>query len=556
MKSRKDISRSPFIDIWANRIRRGQIIPTSDHLMVTRTFEEIDPTTDQAIKTLKISSWNMMNRAFSKENCPAQNILNPFNNNPENIDETHKQYQNRVELQINQIVEHLQANRPAALLLQEVNFLYQSTGKYPDLKKYLESCLSERGYGLIYKHDASAKKQAIIYDKRQLQYKKKCYYEMPGEGQDLRKVLFTAQFTYVRTNQPVCLSSMHLHYDQAYKSSLVEHISRIANKSGAFCIGGGDTNRPSGRKAVGLMSDFNLPTNYDEASILHEGNDRLKNYDSFIMCPSPSRIARSTQGAGGCFYKDQVGNISIKDYPKSRHSQESLVGMPYIRPQTMVLDVLEYRQEIIASARDLFPEHSQLKVIEDLKTQETTRAILRAVLTFRLRRALSQDEESGGLINSYMECFPNCRSRFIDKIKYADYLISMRGRMDLQTLVDRNEQGASINWCENLESFRGATKETRQSRRQQSVVSAPSFFQERPERDGNSHASQADITTIEGQATTFHKKHKETLASDRQKANFFPPRTNVQQDDSLERIFNHAKIITYCLVVKQEHSKC
>ena len=335
-------SRNKYMDIWLNRNKQNLI--SSDHMMVSRKFTEVSSSGEDIAGTdLSVSSWNMMNKCHSRENCPDKSANPPYSNNPENIDESDDEYLTRVFCQIDEIINHFKEKKSAALLLQEVNFLYYKGYPYEQLKLKLCVELEKISYALIIKDEKDVKKQAIIYDTTQLRYTNECSYEMPGTNDDNRKVLFEANFTD-KNNKYVVLASMHLSYKDDYSHSLLEHARNTLNNDRRY-IAGGDTNHAPNTKISGLMANFTYSTNYDlpadsrnQASATDHSCDRKKCYDGFIAASTGS--FKSQQLSGRQFIQTDGGKVDFSDYPDEQNFQVSLSGHPWVRPQTLILDIL------------------------------------------------------------------------------------------------------------------------------------------------------------------------------------------------------------------------
>jgi hypothetical protein len=385
-----------YIERWQERGASTSItsdhMPVGNHVSLHHAHDHSKPPV-----SLRILTWNLMNKAHSVASCRDQRALaagKPYANTPEqDLDETLDQYLERKYTQIDQIMAHLTEpnNRTDAMFLQEIDFLKdphpndRDKQKKFDLKNFFEARLRDAGFALVMTDDRmNAKPQAIIYNAHTLQLDGSTPLTplMPGThvgGQDPRNTLFEAQMQHRSTGQKVILASAHLDFEGNYSTSLR---ARSAEKAaeGAMYIWGGDTNHTPGHQIQGLTGDYTQATNYDAReggfTSHHTGTYKAKAYDGIGFCPPPGCFIQSVEEGGDRFHVDRAsGRLSVQSFPRSTYPHHSLVGFPWMSRQSMVLEVLGYKQKII----DQFIQDThqyrgsewQIKILNKLKQAQT-----------------------------------------------------------------------------------------------------------------------------------------------------------------------------------------
>lgn len=401
----------PFTDFLAKRSRsyierwreRGASTPiTSDHMPVGNhvSLHHAHDHSKPPV-SLRILTWNLMNKAHSVASCRDQRALaagKPYANTPEqDLDETLDQYLERKYTQIDQIMVHLTEpnNRTDAMFLQEIDFLKdphpndRDKQKKLGLKNVFEARLRDAGFALVMTDDRmNAKPQAIIYNTHTLQLDGSTPLTplMPGThvgGQDPRNTLFEAQMQHRSTGQKVILASAHLDFEGDYSTSLR---ARSAEKAaeGAMYIWGGDTNHTPGHQIQGLTGDYTQATNYDAReggfTSHHTGTYKAKAYDGIGFCPPPGCFIQSVEEGGDRFHVDRAsGRLSVQSFPRSTYPHHSLVGFPWMSRQSMVLEVLGYKQKIIDQFIQDTRQYSQhdwaQQAVENLQNAQTIKKI-------------------------------------------------------------------------------------------------------------------------------------------------------------------------------------
>jgi|GEM_PF-2143002 len=224
------------------------------------------------------------------------------------------------------------------------------------LKAAFESKLSDAGFDLVTTFGlAGTKPQAIIYNRQTLELDSNAPLSagLLGTdvgGQDPRSTLFEAKMIHV-SGQKVVLASAHLDFNGDYSTKLRE---RSAQKvaEGAMYVWGSDTNHTPGHPIQGLTGDDNAATNYDafdggDAS-QDVGRRKEKSYDGLGFCPPAGYFIQSTEENGHRFHLDtQSRAVGVVAYNPQHAMHTSLVGISWMSKQSMVLDVLGYKQKIV-----------------------------------------------------------------------------------------------------------------------------------------------------------------------------------------------------------------
>lgn len=386
-RNRLPVSTDSFMEIWE---KRGATTPvTSDHTMITSSFdllshELLKDGKEKEVKkfTLLISTWNLMNKAHSQKSH-NQNL---FANNPEDLDESDEDFRQRKTEQIKQIIDHIKLSDPAAIFLQEIDFL--TNPQYSDLKKSFVDQLNNSGFEiLITSREPGCIPQAIIYNTKHLTLnsKKPTKTLMPGTevgGKKNKNTLFEAHFIHNPTKQKVCLISAHLDYEGKYGYHLWNYAADVA-RGNELVVYGGDTNHAPGNGIHGITGDFNHATNYDVTPtsegtspgthIVHHGI-KAKAYDGFGFCPPPGHRIRSMEKESLRFYIDTNNKVSIKPFLSEFPTHKSLKGYGWMRRQDMVLDYLQYRDQIktalLALLKTETPNEEDKKIIEEIINQD------------------------------------------------------------------------------------------------------------------------------------------------------------------------------------------
>jgi hypothetical protein len=98
----------------------------------------------------------------------------------------------------------------------------------------------------------------------------------------------------------------------------------------------------------------------------------------------------------------------------------SLPGHPWVRPQTLILDILGYRKEIIATAKDIFKDANLTSLLEK---QETLESKLKVILSCKLFIDLNSMPSNNldTLIETYKYNHEN--KKFIQTIQNAQHLL-------------------------------------------------------------------------------------------------------------------------------------
>lgn len=344
-----------FIERWR---QRGALQPvTSDHILIINQFQLLSPYTQQIELQLSVGSWNLMNKAHSKANCRQKNPITGeglYANTPEiDLDEEDADYIARKKEQFKQMFAEIDnATVSDAIVLQEIDFLTNS--HFSMLKQEFEQGLKARGFDVVISQPPT-KPQAVVYNQKTLMLDPKAPPQglIAGTavgGNDARQTLFEVNFKHRATQQKVCLASVHLDFEGDYSTALRDYSAKKA-RGGSMVIWGGDTNHAPGHKIQGLTGSFEHATNYDAADIgysaHHHGTNKAKAYDGFGFCPPSGKIMTSTELAGQRFFVEPTTKqVELRPFTPTHPYHRSLPGQPWLRRQTLVLDVLAYRAKI------------------------------------------------------------------------------------------------------------------------------------------------------------------------------------------------------------------
>jgi hypothetical protein len=353
------IRKDSFIERWK---RRGAIRPvTSDHVKVTNQFHLYEIGQNDPTLSLRVSTWNMMNKAHSKANCHQKDPLTGlglYANTPEeDLDEDKLSYTIRKREQFHQIIEQIKQVPPTdAFFLQEVDFL--TNPSFSNLKDEFETALHKEGFTVLLTPRApSAKAQAVVFNTKiwQLDQQNPPTTSVPGTsvgGTDSRNSLFEVNLLHKVSHKPVCLISAHLDFTGDYSSTLLD-TSKMKAMNGSTVIWGGDTNHTPGHQIQGLTGDFHHATNYDVSptgyTAEHSHTRQAKTYDGFGFCPPEHAKIRSVEEQGERFYTDEYNQIKIGQFTPEHPFHLTLTGQPWMRRQNIILDVLGYREAFIKS---------------------------------------------------------------------------------------------------------------------------------------------------------------------------------------------------------------
>lgn len=368
---------SPFLAKWH---RRGAIRPvTSDHQLVTNTFEKLDEART-TITYLRVSSFNLGNKFHSRQQCNHRSAdgQGMYANNPEDIDETEFQYELRKLVQFDQIISHLVnvEKKVDALFLQEIDFLL----KPGFLKDTFTNRLQQASYELIFTSPyMNARPQAIIYNKAKLTIgaDDNGHSLIPGTsvgGRISKNTIFEAKFIHNVSGEKLCLASVHLDYAGDYSRVMNNYCHRRVAE-GYMTIWGGDTNHTPGYEIPHLIDNHHYATNYDVASngllTVIEPNGQVKAYDGFGGGAQASfrlKVVNETQYS---FRPTSInGYIELRRIPNEYRGHDiSLPGRPWENRSYIVLYKLGFKAKMAqALLRDLQDQgwaEQQIKVSVD-----------------------------------------------------------------------------------------------------------------------------------------------------------------------------------------------
>ncbi len=327
---------------------------TSDHIAQDIQFTEKFEEGKEA--TLRVKTWNLMNKCRPKDKKPGSYANNPFN-----IPETMPQFYARRKAQYDELIAELTKAKKDGkpfdcIFLQEVDDLafepWTPQGSNSTEQKYfkeLKEDFKERLSKLGLEMQISPKKKGqkplvtiINTDKLDLRKDTEPHGVLPVGGTNTG---FALPVTHKGTGKPFDLVNLHLGYEHDYKEEILKlQFENIAK--GVSKIMGGDTNHdPSNSEMVGLIANPNHPTNID-------ASDKEKDYQHLTTKDPRTKSTKAYDGffvnPGGSGSKLQVDELPGKYFSISTNGTVKLIdkktlqriscpppaqGVPWVDPE-------------------------------------------------------------------------------------------------------------------------------------------------------------------------------------------------------------------------------
>jgi hypothetical protein len=340
--------------------------------------------TDEEIKKVMVQIQNLQNTL----DINADELIT---NNPYNIDETIKEYEQRKMVQIEKIIDNIRSkNSDDIICLQEVDFLTTKPSRIYDLldkeykqlpltndeqaklknikpfeleqaklykcqlklREYCAHLLKNENYSIVTTNDILAdrngttqQKFATIYNNIRFDFKKGCGAlptepTNPSETRQYRG--FEIYLHDKKLGEDICITNVHLTYGKDYNEDIKEYQKSMQQK-GIFHVMAGDTNNLQCiqyKTALGTWSDAtNFEGEFDKqnrltgVTTLHKGTQKQKAYDRFfVVAPNNHYVTIKPNNDRNMKFvvSEESGRIRLEK-TSSEHVAITGLGTPYQR---------------------------------------------------------------------------------------------------------------------------------------------------------------------------------------------------------------------------------
>lgn len=281
---------------------------TSDHTYQKATVESYSKSGQPLV--LRGMTWNMLNR------CHSKNDKYKFSNNPFDLDEVDKGYEQRKKVQIEFLNKQLKSKSLDFIVLQEVDVFTKK--EHASFASDFLIQLENQGWGAVYSKplDDLHMPLLILYDKSKLEPlydeskpESSCQRGIFPRDSDGKNCALEATFKDRGTGGTVCIVNMHLDYNTDHSAAIFEYQQQqIA--AGIFTVIGGDANHQD--RYPNMAGDKLIPsciTNPDsEPSAI--GEEQLQRKDGFMASPAHADATVTiTEGVCGYFQWKQPNQI-------------------------------------------------------------------------------------------------------------------------------------------------------------------------------------------------------------------------------------------------------
>lgn len=323
---------------------------------------------------------NCMNKGHSKASCRAAPGVTPYSNNPFDLDENDEEYIHRLQEQSQFLLERIGRRDIQFCFLQEASWLlpyqFSRNKQIQDIQIHFIEKLHELGWSIITTQKTQQVKPLVtLFNAQVLHPKNTGLGVIPTHTG--KNTGFLVDFDYQTDNPshavvPIRLVNLHLDFSEDSRQSILD-LQHESIRDRIAMIAGGDTNHPQNLDQMGLIGNWNFPSNIDSDSSgalsIHDprAGQLLKRYDGFFVSPTDSSgNAHITEGPGHYFEFDDLTKkvkIAILDPAKQYrdHYQHTLpeLGTPWIRHKIYALlkEHASKDSKGVPQIESLFPKH-------------------------------------------------------------------------------------------------------------------------------------------------------------------------------------------------------